>query len=101
MSKATELELYLLNLPIGSWEEHTKNKEAAALLRSQETVIKQCLEALEDSQRLTCTMVGNSLMHEPSMFERNEVCKYVRGWFRRNKVSAVEKVIAAAKEVLK
>jgi hypothetical protein len=25
-----------------------------------------------------CSWIGNQLLHEPSMFERGEVCKYVR-----------------------
>ena len=46
MSKAEELAQYLVNLPIGSWEEHAKNKEAAEHLREQEALLRQALQAL-------------------------------------------------------
>jgi len=63
-------------------------------------VMKQALEALEDSTRLNGTMIGNALMHEPSMFDRQAVCKYVRGWFRSNKVTQIEKAITALRQAI-
>ena len=35
-------------------------------------------EPLSWNQVQVCTWIGNQLMHNPSMFERKEVCRYVR-----------------------
>jgi hypothetical protein len=67
---------------------------------TKEEALALALEALEDSTRVVTTMMGNSLMYEPSMFERQAVCKYVRGWFRSHKVAQTEKAIAAIKQAL-
>ncbi len=46
MSKAEELAQYLVNLPVGSWEEDAKNKEAAEHLREQDRLLRQALQTL-------------------------------------------------------
>ncbi len=58
MSKAEELAQYLVNLPIGSWEEHAKNKEAAEHLREQGRLLRQALEALESANNIN--LVGSA-----------------------------------------
>lgn len=51
-------------------------------------------EALRESGRIYCTMIGNDFMNQPSMFERTIVAKYVRGWFRHNQPSVVKNALA-------
>ena len=50
-------------------------------------------EALRESGRLYCTMIGNDFINQPSMFERSVVAKYVRGWFRHNQPSMVKNAL--------
>lgn len=77
--------------------EHGQLARKCPLCEAAETIadLKARLEAsektLEDTPRLICTMIGNDLMTEPSMFERSTVCKFVRGWFRTNSVAALSK----------
>lgn len=51
-------------------------------------------EALRESGRIYCTMIGNDFINQPSVFERTIVAKYVRGWFRHNQPSMVKNALA-------
>ena len=55
---------------------------------------QQLREALNEAGRLYCTMIGNDLMHNPSMFARNTVCTYVRSWFRKCKPKVIESALS-------
>ena len=55
---------------------------------------QQLHEALNEAGRLYCTMIGNDLMHNPSMFARNTVCTYVRSWFRKCKPKVIESALS-------
>jgi len=53
--------------------------EAEINLRNLEAKLKeQSGESVAWNQVQICTWIGNQLIHNPSMFERNEVCRYVR-----------------------
>ena len=59
-----------------------------------EAEVARLRDALEDSGRLYCTMIGNELMTKPSMFERNVVCKFVRGRFREMRPAIIQKALS-------
>ena len=68
--------------------------EAANEIERQAAQIEQMREALKESGRLYCTMIGNDFINQPSMFERSVVAKYVRGWFRHNQPSMVKEALS-------
>ena len=71
--------------------------EIEALYQQLAAAIAACKlkdEALRESGRIYCTMIGNDFMNQPSMFERTIVAKYVRGWFRHNQPSMVKNALA-------
>ena len=75
-----------------------KTAEAADLIERQAAQIEMLREALKESGRLYCTMIGNDFINQPSMFERSVVAKYVRGWFRHNQPSMVKEALSTTPE---
>ena len=85
---------YLWPRLFGNRRRHQGTEMTTQRIAELEAEVMRLREALEDSGRLYCTMIGNELMTKPSMFERNVVCKFVRGRFREMRPAIIQKALS-------
>lgn len=90
MTKLEEL-LTLFDNVLGFREgTNAQTKAIATFKAALSAAIKPNVEidSAQWDQVQVCTWIGNQLMTQPSMFERNEVCKFVRSLGRNEKLAA-------------
>lgn len=71
---------------VGTQEQLSASTDCDCWLHTQPAPVQ---EPVTWNQVQVCTWIGNQLMTQPSMFERNAVCKFVRSLGRNEKLASI------------